>query len=166
MDEKAPVEKRITDLTRKIDRLNRMLIEEIGDEQENSRTVKQAAAEKRDLETRLEILKQEAPNNVVTLQPSALRRYLAALKDLRGAIEHRVLAGDQGPAKVIREFIEAVYVHGEKDGKPKWVEVKGRLAQLFDQSAQVQNSSKEARRNSSWGKVVAEEGFEPPTQGL
>ncbi len=159
VDEKASVEKRITDLTRRLDRLNRMLIEEIGDEQENSRAVKQAAAEKRDLETRLETLKQEAPDNVVTLQRPALRRYLAALEDLRGAIERRSLAGDHGPAKVIRKFIEGFYVHGEKDGKPKWVEVKGRLAQLFDQSAQVQNSSKEARRNSSWGKVVAEVRF-------
>lgn len=152
ISEKASVEKRIADLTRTIARLNRMLIDEIGDEQENSRNVKQAAAEKRDLEVKLEALKQEAPDNVVKLQSPALRRYLAALDDLRGAIERRILVGDLGPAMVIREFIDVVYVHGEKDGKPKWVEVKGRLAQLLDQPDQTQSPLKEACTALSWGK--------------
>ncbi len=152
INEQESAEKRIADLIRKITRLNQMLIDEIGDEQENSRAVKEAAAEKRNLEDKLEILKQETPDNVVKLQPPALRRYLTAVDDLRGAIERRTLAGDLGPAIVIREFIEAVYVHGEKDGRPKWVEIKGRLARLFDQSAQAQNLPKKARTGSSWGK--------------
>ncbi|GEO18549.1 hypothetical protein [Microvirga aerophila] len=129
-----------------------MLIDEIGDERENSRAVKEAAVERRDLESKLEALKQEAPDNVVKLQPPALRRCLAALDDLRSAIERRTLAGDLGPAMVIRGFIGAVYVHGEKDGRPKWIEVKARLARLFDQSVQAQDLPEKAQTSSSWGK--------------
>ncbi|MFD0464214.1 recombinase family protein [Microvirga aerilata] len=152
IDEKASVEKRIADLSRKITRLNQMLIAEIGDEEENSRAVKEAATEKRNLEVRLEVLKQETPDNVVKLRSSAVERYLSAIQGLRKAIESRALAGDLGPAMVIREFIDSVYVHGEKDSKPKWVEVKGRLARLFDHSAQLQSFPMEACINSSWGK--------------
>jgi FtsZ-binding cell division protein ZapB len=66
------LEKRIADLTRELTRLNQMLIDEIGDERENSQAVKEAAAERRDLEAKLEALKQETADNVVKLQPPAL----------------------------------------------------------------------------------------------
>jgi site-specific DNA recombinase len=154
VDEIAETEKRIDGLARKITRLNQMLIDEIGDEQENSAAVKGAAAERRQLEAKLDSLKRQTPDNVVELHAPAMKRYLDALASLQRSIERRTLAGDLGPARVLREFIEAVYVYPAKDGKPKHVEVKGKLAQLlgWSESSEQQSLPKEARVAALGGK--------------
>ncbi len=140
ISEIADIEKRINDLTRSIARLTQMLINEIGDEEGNSAAVKAFAAEKRQLEEKLEAIKRQTPDNVIELHAPAMKRYLDALGSLQRSIERRTLAGDLGPALVLREFIEAVYVHPAKDGKPKYVEVKGKLAQLLGWNAETEQN--------------------------
>ena len=46
----------------------------------------------------------------------------------------------------------------EKEGKPKWVRVKGRLAHLFDQSAQMQSHPKDVRGDLLWSRFVLGKG--------
>ena len=60
---------------------------------------------------------------------------------------------DVGAASAFRQLVAAVIVHPREKGEPYTIQVKGYLSSLIDSTLSARS-------------MVAEEGFEPPTQGL
>ena len=113
-------------------------------------------AEKAELQAKVESLP-EAPK-VVALQPALVANYL------RGVEQLDQLLRDGQPstpdvARAVRDLVSKVIVHppGE-DGRPE-IEVQGYLSELI-------NPTLGQKLKCRGGLLVAEEGFEPPTQGL
>jgi site-specific DNA recombinase len=77
---------------------------------------------------------------------------------LQEAIGKGLKAGENEAAAIIRELIESVTVRRRADGVE--VEIKRRLNALLGEEA-FPNGVR-----AVCGKLVAEEGFEPPTHGL
>ena len=101
----------------------------------------------------------EKPPETVALHPTALARYRQQIEDLQKALSSESLGDDREPVRVLRELVAAIVVLPTPPGAPIEVEVRGRLAALIGHEV-----FPAARM---WGgKVVAEEGLEPPTQGL
>lgn len=95
----------------------------------------------------------EEPTNVIELQPKAVVRFRENIESLTQIIAKE--GAEPSPELVgpFREIVAAVVVHQTDSGQPYEIGIKGRLASLIGQELSVI-------------KVVAEEGFEPPTQGL
>jgi hypothetical protein len=90
-----------------------------------------------------------------------LARYEQQLVELRDALSKGIRTGDSEAAEAIRELIETVAVfrdHSRLGGVT--VEIAGRLNALLGEQAFPN------RVRGVWGKMVAEEGFEPPTHRL
>ncbi len=95
----------------------------------------------------------EEPTNVIELQPKAITRFRQNIESLAQIIEKE---GDEPSPELVgpfREIVAAVVVRQSENGQPYDIGIKGRLASLVSPELSVI-------------KVVAEEGFEPPTQGL
>ena len=90
-----------------------------------------------------------------------LERYAEQLAKLQDALAKGINAGDSDGAEAMRDLVETVTVFRDTS-RPGGVEVEiaGRLTALLGAPA-YPNGVK-----GVWGKVVAEEGLEPPTQGL
>ena len=99
--------------------------------------------------------------DVIALHPAVLARYAEQLSRLQEALGKGVRAGDADGAEAMRDLVETVTVFRDpsKSGGVE-VEINGRLTALLGQKA-YPNGIK-----GVWGKMVAEEGLEPPTQGL
>jgi DNA invertase Pin-like site-specific DNA recombinase len=95
---------------------------------------------------------------VAELHPAALKRYLAAINDLAGALSRRLAEGDEEVATALRELIAAVVIHPAGKEEPK-IEVAGRLAQLT-------SAPDLFPQQTLWPTVVAGAGIEPATYGL
>jgi site-specific DNA recombinase len=109
----------------------------------------------------IELTTSEKPSEVVSLHPAVLARYEEQLVELRNALSKGIRAGDSDAAEAIRELIETVTVfrdHSRPGGVT--VEIAGRLNALLGEQAYPN------KVRGVWGKMVAEEGFEPPTHGL
>jgi site-specific DNA recombinase len=104
----------------------------------------------------------EAPTaDVVSLHPAVLARYEQQLSQLEEALSKGVRAGDSDAAEAIRELVETVTVSRDPSRiGGVAVEIVGRLNALLGDAA-YPNKVK-----GVWGKMVAEDGFEPPTHGL
>src|SRR5664279_902372 len=90
---------------------------------------------------------------------SPLARYRQQVEDLQKALSSESLGDDREPVRALRELVAAIVVLPTPPGAPIEVEVRGRLAALIGH--QVFPAAR------MWGgKVVAEEGLEPPTRGL
>ena len=101
----------------------------------------------------------EKPPETVALHPTALARYRQQVEDLQKALSSESLGDDRAPVRALRELVAAIVVLPTPPGAPIEVEVRGRLAALIGHEVYP------AAR--MWGgKVVAEEGLEPQTQGL
>ena len=99
------------------------------------------------------------PPRVVTLHPAAVDAYLKNLDRLADLIGDDLQRGDAELANALRSLIETVTVTPTLDrGKPQ-ITIAGHLASLIDRDAFPQGSIR-------GGRLVAEEGFEPPTHGL
>lgn len=84
---------------------------------------------------------------------------------LQAATAKGISEGDSSAAESMRELIESVTVRrGDQPGTVA-VEIKGRLEALMAPDGQRRASNVRGAFQSA-GKVVAEDGFEPPTQGL
>ena len=95
----------------------------------------------------------EEPTNVIELQPKAVIRFrenIECLSQIVAKEEAELSPELVGP---FREIVAAVVVHQTELGQPYDIGIKGRLASLVSPELSVI-------------KMVAEEGFEPPTQGL
>lgn len=104
------------------------------------------------------IAEREAIDDVVpdlTIHPAIADAYLEALSSLEVALK-----GPEGPYETdgfmaVRDLVESIVVTPDQTSFSPHVEVNGDLAGFLAPS-----------EYSSGGKVVAEEGFEPPTHGL
>ena len=122
------------------------------------------SAERRNLEAELAV-QPEAPKQVTILHPAVLARYEKQLEALQAATAKGMSDGDSTAAEAMRELVESVIVRrGEQPGTVA-VEIRGRLEALIGPDGQRRVSNVRGAFQSA-GKVVAEDGFEPPTHGL
>jgi site-specific DNA recombinase len=101
------------------------------------------------------------PTEVIALHPAVLARYEEQLMSLQETLARGASAGDSECAEAIRDLVETVTVFCDTS-KPGGVEVEivGRLTALLGEKAYPNGV------RGVWGKMVAEEGLEPPTRGL
>ena len=98
---------------------------------------------------------------MVALHPSALARYEQQLADLQDALAKGIRSGDSEAAEAIRDLVETVTVSRNPSGLGGVVvEITGRLNALLGEQGYPD------KVRGVWGRMVAEEGFEPPTHGL
>jgi site-specific DNA recombinase len=108
-----------------------------------------------------ELMVDPKSTDVVALHPTVLARYEFQLSDLQDALSKGIRAGDSEAAEAIRELIDTVTVYRDSSRiGGLTVEIVGRLNALLGEQAYPNKVS------GVWGKMVAEEGFEPPTHGL
>jgi site-specific DNA recombinase len=108
------------------------------------------------------VLKAQPPSaDVIALHPSVLARYEQQLADLQDALSKGIRGGDSEAAEAIRDLVETVTVSRDPSRLGGVaVEIAGRLNALLGERAYPN------KVRGVWGKMVAEEGFEPPTHGL
>ncbi|MBZ7923143.1 recombinase family protein [Ensifer adhaerens] len=91
---------------------------------------------------------------VLELHPHAANQYRKAVENLAARLNELDPKADAGALAEFRSLVDSVIVHDRKDGGVE-VEVIGHLSALVGAKAELLG-----------GRMVAEEGFEPPTQGL
>jgi hypothetical protein len=89
------------------------------------------AAEKQDIELKLAAVEQ--PDNVISLHPAAVARYLATVEEIGATIDNGPIDADQ--AEAVRRLIERVTVQPQAKGDPLVLDVYGRLAVLIGADA-------------------------------
>ena len=152
-------ERRIGEMNREIDRLGDGIAKGRGDPQILGHRMKVLVRERSELNAELEAA--PVPENIVTLHPAALARYEQQLTRLDDALGQGIRTGDSDAAEAIRDLVDTVKVYRDSArlGGVE-VEISGRLTALLGEAAFPN------RVKGVWGKMVAEEGLEPPTQGL
>jgi hypothetical protein len=156
---RSRIEHRLGELDREIDRLVDAIAKGLGDPAVLGPKSTTLNEERKRLTAELETA--PATPDVVALHPAALARYEQQLQRLQDALASSVAAGDAEPAQAMRDLVQTVTVFRDnsKSGGVI-VEITGRLNALLGENAYPN------RVKGVWGSVVAEEGFEPPTQGL
>ncbi|WP_374309978.1 recombinase family protein [Methylocella sp.] len=154
---RARIERRIGQVTREIDRLIDSYAKGFSEDEEMKLRLPPLRAERQKLESDLACA--EKPPEMVSLHPAAILRYRQQVENLNQALSAETLGDDQEPVRALRELVAAIIVHPTQTGERLNIEVRGRLAALIGHDVFPQ-----ARM---WGgTLVAEEGLEPPTQGL
>jgi site-specific DNA recombinase len=153
------LERQLGELTREIDRLVDAIAKGLGDPAVLGPRSTELHNERSRVNDELEAVPPRA--EVIALHPAVLARYEGQLGRLQEALASGVRAGDTECAEAMRELVETVTVCRDPSrlGGVE-VEIAGRLTALLGEKA-YPNGVK-----GVWGKMVAEEGFEPPTQGL
>ncbi|MBY6242805.1 recombinase family protein [Methylosinus sp. Sm6] len=102
-----------------------------------------------------------APANVVALHPHAVASFQKMLEALAAEL-------DAGASPIehaaFRQLVETIIVHPAARGEEPRVEIVGKLAAILDLSGLGAPAAD--RNGTNGGFLVAEEGLEPPTQGL
>jgi DNA invertase Pin-like site-specific DNA recombinase len=156
---RSRLERRLGEIRREIDRLVDGIAKGVGNPNDLGARMNVLSAERKTLNDEFE---SEPPLvNVLALHPAVLERYSEQLAKLQDTLAKGIRAGDSDAAEAIRDLVETVTVFRDTS-RPGGVEVEiaGRLTALLGAPA-YPNGVK-----GVWGKVVAEEGLEPPTQGL
>jgi site-specific DNA recombinase len=153
------VERRLADIDREIDRLVDGIAKGIGDPQLLGNRMNVLSAERKELGA--ELAGEPSPANVVSLHPAVLKHYENQLMRLRETISRGINAGDTKAAQAMRHLVETVTVF-RSTSRPGGVEVEitGQLTALLGDRAYPNGV------RGVCGKMVAGEGFEPPTLGL
>ncbi|QGM99542.1 recombinase family protein [Methylocystis parvus] len=156
--QRGKLENRLAEVQRSLDRMwsdyeaERVPVDVLGPR------MKEAQAQKLALIAELET--QPEPEKIVSLHPAALRHYEELVGRLGGVFGQGVTPDNEETAEKIRELVAKVIVRPSEEGLK--IELQGRLALLMG----APNVYPNMRIAASGGSVVAEEGFEPPTQGL
>ena len=154
---RSRIEARLAEAQRELDRAVQNLIKGRLSEEEADAVLPALRADRDRL--RIELSGCESVPNIIALHPAALTQYHATIDRLSETIaEHTRAEDDRG--NLVRDFralIHSVVVHRRAGKKDLYVEVKGKLAALI---------GGEAFPEKVGGRVVAEEGLEPPTRGL
>ncbi|MQX28863.1 recombinase family protein [Sinorhizobium meliloti] len=100
-----------------------------------------------------ELAASEAPSNVIELHPQAVKRFRENVEQLADVVATKTGTVDVGAVSAFRQLVAAVIVHPREKGEPYTIQIKGYLSSLIDSTLSAIS-------------LVAEEGFEPPTQGL
>jgi Site-specific recombinases, DNA invertase Pin homologs len=153
----ARLETQLADAQRDLDRIIDAVIKgRITDEEADARLP--ALREARDsLKRELELA--EKPPKVISLHPAVVDEYLRNLDRLAELIGADLAEGDSGLALALRSLIDTVTVMPAPAREAPVIRVSGHLASLLGADVFPQ-------RSFAGGAMVAEEGFEPPTQGL
>ncbi|AGT09983.1 recombinase family protein [Paracoccus aminophilus] len=152
---RGKMERRIHQLDSEISRLVQFVTRGIGDTDRIAHEYEAKCAELTD--AKLELSLEPPPLSAVTLHPMAMEGYrkdLLTLAPIMGA-DHS--GGSASFASTLRKLIESVTVSETAAGQMEVI-VTGHLRALID--------APRMSRKHSGGTMVAEEGFEPPTQGL
>ncbi|RIK92948.1 MAG: recombinase family protein [Proteobacteria bacterium] len=143
-------------------RMNRLEDQYLDGLMDKARFAEKYAAAKQELAEIKDAIAASAERpNVVTLHPAAVEKYLDDVNNLETVLAadfiHRQ---DQSAGQAVRALIESVIISQKQPDGSYEIELKGKLASLIGGNPYPQARLK-------WGGwVVAEEGFEPPTQGL
>jgi site-specific DNA recombinase len=153
--ERSKIERRLGELHRTINRLTDMMIIEQGDPRTLDSKIKEAAEERNQLEAKLQSLNEDTVDLKIEPHPALIKRHLDILAKLQRFLEESAQANDPD-LMVIRELVEKVIVKPDKS-----LQIVGRLDALTGAFEKLGTPTE-----TVWGAMVAEEGFEPPTQGL
>ncbi|MBG0809895.1 recombinase family protein [Methylosinus sp. H3A] len=156
--QRGKLESRLAEVQRSLDRMwsdyetERVPVDVLGPR------MKEAQAQKLALIAELET--QPEPEKIIGLHPAALRHYEELVGQLGAVFGRGVTPDNEEAAEKIRELVAKVIIRPSEEGLK--IELQGRLALLMG----APNFYPNMRIAASGGAVVAEEGFEPPTQGL
>lgn len=120
-------------------------------------------AQQQTLEDRIGLIG-DAPEPIM-LAPAALSRFRRSTDDLRATLDDHARsrtgsrASGSRAVSELRSLIERVTIHPDSPRAGFDVEVRGRLDDLIREKPVCSD-------DHSGGRLVAREGFEPPTQGL
>jgi DNA invertase Pin-like site-specific DNA recombinase len=161
--ERSKLERRLGEMDREVERLTDLLVRGIGVEAVLDQRLKAAYTEKTQIETKLADLDNEQSDNVINIHPAALKMVLTCATELRAMMERGDMDGDHALSEAFRFFLHSVVVH-KADGwrKEPTVEVRSPWMAFNATPPTVRATAS----GLSGGLMVAEEGFEPPTQGL
>ena len=153
------LERQLVELTADIDRLVDAIAKGHGDPAVLGPRSTKLAEERKHVRAELDAA--PPPTVVIELHPAVLARYEQQLTNLQEALSRGARAGDLECSEAIRDLIENVTVFRDTS-KPGGVEVEivGQLTALLGEKAYPNGV------RGVWGKMVAEEGLEPPTRGL
>ena len=151
---RAKAERQLRELHNLIDRLTGLLIRGQGDARVLDERIKEAAGKRDQLEAEIVSLS-EAPDLEIELHPDPIKRYLEILGKLQPLLEQKAPAIDPD-LLIIRELVDRVVVNPDRT-----LRIEGRLHALTGDFMKLNPDT-----DTVWGAMVAEEGFEPPTQGL
>lgn len=153
------LERRLGELNREIDRLVDAIAKGQGDPAVLGPKSTRLDGERKKVTA--ELAESAPTTEVVALHPAMLARYEEQLTRLQAALAGGIRDGDTECAEAIRDLVETVTVFRDSSrAGGVQVEVSGRLTALLGEQAYPN------RVRGVWGKMVAEEGLEPPTQGL
>jgi hypothetical protein len=153
------LERRLGELNREIDRLVDAIAKGQGDPAVLGPKSTLLDGERKRVAA--ELAEATPTTEVVALHPAMLARYEEQLTRLQAALAGGISDGDTECAEAIRDLVETVTVFRDSSrAGGVQVEVSGRLTALLGEQAYPN------RVRGVWGKMVAEEGLEPPTQGL
>jgi site-specific DNA recombinase len=153
------LERQLIELTEDIDRLVDAIAKGHGDPAVLG--PRSTALDEERKRIRAELDAAPPPTEVIALHPAVMARYERQLTNLQEALGGGARSGDSECSEAIRDLVETVTVFRDKS-KPGGVEVEivGQLTVLLGEKAYPNGV------RGVWGKMVAEEGLEPPTRGL
>jgi site-specific DNA recombinase len=152
-------ERRLGELNREIDRLVDAIAKGHGDPAVLGPRSTTLHEERQKIST--DLASASPATDVVALHPAMLARYKEQLTRLQITLANGVRTGDSECSEAIRDLVDTVTVFRDptRAGGAQ-VEIAGRLTALLGEQAYPN------RVKGVWGKMVAEEGLEPPTRGL
>lgn len=153
---RVDLERRLATIEKEADRVTDWLIKGVGDVGRLDRRAKELMEEEREI--RAQLADAAEPINVVTLHPQALARFEQQVAQLAESLGRAIELGDEEAAEGIRDLVRSVTVGRDNEGG-LMIEIEGRLNVLLGPGPSLP-------LRVSGGKVVAEEGLEPPTRGL
>ncbi len=156
---RSRLERQLGELTGNIDRLVDAIAKGHGDPAVLGPRSTALYEEKKRIRAELDAA--PSPTEVIALHPAVLARYEEQLTNLHEALDRGTRTGDSECAEATRDLVETVTVFRDpsKLGGIE-VEIVGRLTALLGEKAYPNGV------RGVWGKMVAEEGLEPPTRGL
>ena len=156
---RSRLERQLGELTREIDRLVDASAKGQGDPAVLGPKSTLLDVERRRITA--ELAETVPTTETVALHPAMVARYEEQLTRLQAALADGVRGGDTECSEAIRDLVETITVFRDSTrAGGVQVEISGRLTALLGEQAYPN------RVRGVWGKMVAEEGFEPPTQGL
>jgi DNA invertase Pin-like site-specific DNA recombinase len=128
------------------------LVESGADPQSVMPRLKQLEAERE----RLQDEGKGADSDVIEIHPGVADYYRTIVRDLRAALAERSPEQKREVLASVRSLVEKIVIYPSNDPQGRDLELVGQLAALFGR----------AKLRSGMRRVVAEDGFEPPTHGL
>ncbi|MGO6815310.1 recombinase family protein [Rhizobium leguminosarum] len=154
------IKARLADIQKKNGRLLELILNDVGDAATLSAKMKEQGEERDRLEEELTSL---PPERRIIVNPASIASFAERLSAYRPKLEMALYMLDEMGElpRIVRELIKSISVTRDEDGKLSLAVTSWLKPFLAEEGAPVKASR-------GWGVVtlVAEEGFEPPTQGL